>query len=442
MTRTDHDVPGPLRVIAVGQSGLERALGAARDISFVRTRSGLDAIGALGLPVLEEGEHPIVLVGASATGVEDIPPLLAGLREVNPAVRIVATPDALTTMSDAGRQGVDATIDLHDPVASLHALAASLTETRGASQDADAFGHVGTPEAQAPRSSQRDAPETTGAHLQAILRGESTAELEVGSMRATLGTDDIHFVGAADDAPAQDPARCVLAVRYRGTQVGALIGPAAHRAALEGALQRLALCAAIDRQQESLRRSAFVDHLTGAWNRRYFDRALDAAVRRARVERRPVTVLIFDIDDFKHYNDSYGHAAGDEILIETVNLLTALTRPTDRVCRVGGDEFAVIFDEPDGPREAGSTPPTSVSQITKRFQAQICGHRFPKLGEQAAGSLSISGGLATFPWDGNDPTSLVEHADRLCMASKQDGKNAIRFGPGAMATCEPDAEQD
>ena len=95
----------------------------------------------------------------------------------------------------------------------------------------------------------------------------------------------------------------------------------------------------------------------------------------------------------------------------------------------------MIFYEPDGPREPGSTPPRSIFSIAHRFRQQICAHKFPKLGEQARGRLTISGGLATFPWDGSDAESLIEHADRLLMQSKGEGKNVICLGPGAMRVC-------
>jgi diguanylate cyclase (GGDEF)-like protein len=193
--------------------------------------------------------------------------------------------------------------------------------------------------------------------------------------------------------------------------------------------------AKLDAQHRELREAAFTDPLTGAWNRRYFNRFMEAALDQARRARRPLTLMVFDIDDFKKYNDTYGHAAGDEILTETVRLLTSVIRPSDRVCRVGGDEFAVIFYEPQGPRQADSTPPDSVYAIATRFQKQICGHRFPKLAQEAAGTLTISGGLATFPWDGSDAATLLDRADQLSMASKKQGKNALTFGRGAEQVC-------
>jgi diguanylate cyclase (GGDEF)-like protein len=155
--------------------------------------------------------------------------------------------------------------------------------------------------------------------------------------------------------------------------------------------------------------------------------------------------MVFDIDNFKSYNDNFGHEAGDEVLRETVLLLNSVIRQGDRVCRIGGDEFAVVFADPEGPRKpdlrgAGAMP-ESVEAIAKRFQDQICKMRFPKLGEQAPGPLSISAGLATFPWDGSDPVALLRHADQLALESKRRGKNAITLGPGAIRACRS-TEQD
>lgn len=184
-------------------------------------------------------------------------------------------------------------------------------------------------------------------------------------------------------------------------------------------------------QHTQLHDAAFTDPLTGAWNRRYFDMFLGRALTEAREQRRFVTVLVFDIDDFKQYNDRFGHGAGDEVLTETVSLLRSVIRPTDRVCRIGGDEFAVIFDDPQGPRQEGSRHPKSVEEIAHRFQRQIGQHRFPALSGIPQGSLSVSGGLATFPWDGNTPAELLKKADDLALAAKREGKRAIFFGTGA-----------
>ena len=177
---------------------------------------------------------------------------------------------------------------------------------------------------------------------------------------------------------------------------------------------------------------AMRDELTGAWNRRYFNRFLKRIVGHARDQRTSVTLMIFDIDDFKTYNDKYGHTAGDEILVETTRLMQAAVREQDVVARIGGDEFAVIFWDAEAPRRAGSRHPADVRKICDRFRKMILAHKFPKLLDEAPGTLTISGGLAAFPWDAKTPEELIERADAMALESKQQGKNAIKFGPGLL----------
>ncbi len=202
-------------------------------------------------------------------------------------------------------------------------------------------------------------------------------------------------------------------------------------------LTRLATwCAAwlqLQKTTADLWRMAYTDQLTKAWNRRYFDLFVTPILENARDKRLWVTIMVFDIDNFKKYNDQYGHAAGDEILRETVRLLESVIRPTDIVCRIGGDEFAVVFHDPSpsGDRDSATRHPSDIEQIATRFQQQVSQLNFPKLRNDAKGSLTISGGLATYPWDGTTPQQLVEVADMRTIASKRAGKNAITFGPDA-----------
>jgi diguanylate cyclase (GGDEF)-like protein len=176
---------------------------------------------------------------------------------------------------------------------------------------------------------------------------------------------------------------------------------------------------------------ALRDELTGAWNRRYFLRFLRAILDRASRERFRVTLMVFDIDGFKTYNDRFGHAAGDEILRETARLMRSVVREQDVVARIGGDEFAVIFWDAQGPRKPNSQHPVDVRKAAERFQKAIRDQKFPKLLCAVPVSLTISGGLAGFPWDGRTPEELLARADAMAMHCKQQGKNALVFGHGA-----------
>jgi len=232
----------------------------------------------------------------------------------------------------------------------------------------------------------------------------------------------------------REPTTRGIAVLYEDAFYGTLVADA-PREEIEPWAQWLGHWLALDTSYRRFRTQSLTDDLTGAWNRRYFETFLDGCLARAAERRRPVSVMVLDIDDFKHYNDAFGHSAGDEILRETVRLLSSVIRKGDRVCRIGGDEFAVVFADLEGPREPGSEHPHSVEQITQRFQNEICQMRFPKLGIEAPATLSVSAGLATYPWDGHDAASLLEHADQLALESKRRGKNAITMGPGAQRVC-------
>tara|TARA_Y100000589_G_scaffold321520_1_gene353027 strand:+ start:15639 stop:16988 length:1350 start_codon:yes stop_codon:yes gene_type:complete len=221
------------------------------------------------------------------------------------------------------------------------------------------------------------------------------------------------------------------AIRFGGQEFGFLLAAPASCEAVRPWAHWMARWLALDDAQRELREMAFQDELTSAWNRRYLKEFLAESLVEARRIRRQLTVMVFDIDDFKTYNDRYGHSAGDTILRETVRLLGSTIRDGDRVCRIGGDEFAVIFADMQAPRTPGSTHPESVEAIARRFQEQICAMRFPELGLDAPGTLSISGGLASFPWDGQDGEALLHIADQRALESKRRGKNCLTIGPGA-----------
>lgn len=251
-----------------------------------------------------------------------------------------------------------------------------------------------------------------------------------------------HRQAPAEPATASsDEARCGLPpvqvrVEYEGQCFGVLA--AAEPATVDDLAPWagwLARWVALQRHVRELAAQALRDELTGLYNRRYFNRFLNRVVRRAQRERFCVTLLMFDIDNFKQYNDRHGYAAGDGVLVDTGRLMQSGVRAHDVVARIGGDEFAVIFWDKQEPRRANSKHPQDVSQAAERFQRAVWEHRFPRLGEGALSRLTISGGLATFPWDGHEPEDLMRVADRMLRQSKSQGKNVITLGPGVAAAC-------
>lgn len=210
------------------------------------------------------------------------------------------------------------------------------------------------------------------------------------------------------------------------------VGPRAHGTYARGHVEKLRQYAALlgrlieaARQTRHWRELAYRDDLTGLPNRRYLLQFLDATLARAGRERFAVTVLMFDIDDFKRYNDAYGHAAGDAIIRETGCLFVRCCRKQDVVCRYGGDEFAVVFWDAEAPRVSGSRHPEAVVAVLNRFRAALKSHRFSNLGPEAQGCLTLSGGLATYPWQAVTSADLLARADEALLAAKRAGKGAF-----------------
>jgi len=183
-----------------------------------------------------------------------------------------------------------------------------------------------------------------------------------------------------------------------------------------------------------LEKLATTDELTGLKNRRYIWEFANQIIEREKKGNGRVTLLMFDIDNFKHYNDVYGHGAGDEILKQAAMLIKRSCRPHDVVGRIGGDEFVVIFWDDskvrlkaadEDRRSTMADHPKEAIFIAKRFRAELEKTEFPMLGREGRGVLTISGGLASFPRDGDSIESLVGQADKALLEAKRSGKNMI-----------------
>jgi len=256
----------------------------------------------------------------------------------------------------------------------------------------------------------------------------------VRSISKRIGVADMGWLDPSQAAP---PGRAWVWVERDGQRLGRLHAPnSVPEDRLRPWAAWLGRWLTLQSYVDHLRHIAMHDDLTGLWNRRYFNRFFKIILERAARQRFNVTLMLFDIDDFKSYNDRYGHMAGDDILRETAKLMQSLVREHDVVARIGGDEFAVIFWDPAGPRRPNSAQPNDPIEVAQRFRQAICTHRFPKLGHEAPGTLTISGGLAGCPWDGRTPDQLMEIADKMAMQSKRQGKNALAIGPGAQRNCQ------
>jgi diguanylate cyclase (GGDEF)-like protein len=468
-----------LRIVLVGRTGLDGRLRLDPRVELLRAANPLDAVGETAEAARHAGDGPVVVV-VSAASDPGAPPapgraedlgkrreFLAALRRSGPQVRILYlddhghAPDGYdgTLKPDAGADVIRAVLNgragnvpMPDGPApdsagasqpatngAPAAAAQALPETPAVDVSLPVQPPAGSPAEDISRmmdmlAAGKAAANDTGDEVlvRLLLQGRDITDAALDLVRRRLGGRDVAFVMPGRTAAADGQATMHEAsVAWRGRMLGRLRSPNVTPEELAPHASWLAAWLVIRDQHAQLREAAFADPLTGAHNRRYFDQFLRMAMDEARKERRGVTLLIFDIDDFKQFNDRYGHAAGDEILRETVRLLRSVIRPSDKVCRIGGDEFAVVFHEPTGPRTPSSRPPSDVCEIAERFQREIRGHRFPKLGREAPGPLTISGGLATYPWDGATAESLLARADELAMQSKRAGKNCITFGPGA-----------
>jgi len=264
--------------------------------------------------------------------------------------------------------------------------------------------------------------------VEAILeRSDRALPIAVEIIRQNTGWTDLRFEDSNGVYESKTPY--AFATVEHGAEVfGWLVTLEAEPGDLQPWADWLGAWLALDSSYAAHCRWAMTDELTGAGSRRAFRLFMEETVARARDARQSITLMIFDIDDFKHYNDRYGHDAGDEILREMAQLMMSVIRKGDRVFRIGGDEFAVVFADPEKPREPGSTHPDEIEIITQRFREQTARMRFPKLGPDAQGTLTISGGLATFPWEGGSIDELLKEADRRLLESKRRGKNVITFG--------------
>lgn len=166
-----------------------------------------------------------------------------------------------------------------------------------------------------------------------------------------------------------------------------------------------------------LQRLNRADGLTGLNNRRYLDEFLLAEWRRATRERTQLAVLMLDVDDFKKYNDTYGHVAGDEVL-KTVGqaLRVLLRRPADMAARYGGEEFAAILPETD---LEGAI--IAADNIRKAIQAK---ELLKRSTNEKLGRITASLGVAMYR-PGDTPGSLIERADRCLYAAKHAGRNRV-----------------
>lgn len=272
--------------------------------------------------------------------------------------------------------------------------------------------------------------------LRALKNRESVRDAALVLLRHTLQANDIRFASPARPGEERSVARDREGVHEahvhgRKSLHGSLLSRTIESARLGAWAGWLAEWLDHEEDHGELHRLATVDELTGALNRRALATMLPSIIERARTERRPVSLMYFDIDDFKMYNDRHGHAAGDEVLRESIAALRDSIRKADLVFRMGGDEFVVVFCDPNPPRRGGSGVPEHVEEIAERCRAAVRRLHLPVLADSGPGPVTISAGCAVFPWDrdATDASGLLALADMRALEAKRLGKDQIYFGP-------------
>jgi len=161
---------------------------------------------------------------------------------------------------------------------------------------------------------------------------------------------------------------------------------------------------------------AYHDGLTALPNRSLFNKLLSQAISQAQRYGRTLAIAFIDLDRFKQINDTLGHEAGDQLLVEVANRLKACLRDSDTVARLGGDEFVVLLTEMSEERYAATVAQKIIASIAKPFVL---------LGQDFRVTASI--GISTYPRDGLTELTLTKNADIAMYQAKEDGKNSFQF---------------
>ena len=179
-----------------------------------------------------------------------------------------------------------------------------------------------------------------------------------------------------------------------------------------------------------LEHQARTDSLTGLFNHSVFYECLLHSLQESSRTHQPLAVLMLDIDDFKHVNDVHGHAVGDELLRFLAEALRAIVRPEDVICRLGGEEFAVVMDGCGG---------EDAVRVAERVQSRLAAVDFPGIGR-----MTVSVGLALGPEHAMNPRELAACAEAAMMTAKAQGKNQVVLydESGARRPDSPGIERD
>jgi diguanylate cyclase (GGDEF)-like protein len=167
-----------------------------------------------------------------------------------------------------------------------------------------------------------------------------------------------------------------------------------------------------DKLKRKLERLTIIDPLTKLYNRRYFDLQLEKMIALTQRTKRPLLMLMLDIDFFKKVNDTYGHQCGDAALIHISQIMKENTRSSDVYCRIGGEEFAILLSETS--LEDGRI---LAERMRKAVESEVFTYK------EIHVPLTVSLGLAKY--NGDTINELIEHADQALYQAKTNGRNRL-----------------
>lgn len=156
------------------------------------------------------------------------------------------------------------------------------------------------------------------------------------------------------------------------------------------------------------------DSLTALWNHGFFQDTLLLEIDKAREDHVPTSLLIIDIDNFKKFNDTWGHQSGDIVLAKLAKLLKDCAREMDFVCRYGGEEFSIILTQ---------TGKEQAFVIAERMREKVAQYKFEIAPSEQPLNLTVSIGIASYPEHAQTKEDLISKADKAMYTAKFIGKN-------------------
>jgi diguanylate cyclase (GGDEF)-like protein len=254
---------------------------------------------------------------------------------------------------------------------------------------------------------------------------------EIGCLRKVFYGDNNKMAGnRVELSRAELEKELVLAreeCRILKEQLSHILADQCDRSAAEvlreAAFQQAILIAELREKEEVLSKLVITDGLTGLYNHRHFQQRLREEFERIKRYSGDLSLIMIDIDNFKHYNDTHGHPAGDKVLLTVANLLLNNARHSDIVARYGGEEFVVLC-------HSGIE---DTVRVAERFRleienAEIPGQeQQPLLAGQTEGSLTICLGVAAYNASMTEAGVLVERADKKLYQAKNEGRNRVAY---------------